>query len=287
MPATERGETPGVTGSEEARFDFGSNWAAFLEHLTKDRISEAERSLKKLLGIEALDGLSFLDVGSGSGLFSLAARRLGARVHSFDLDPESVACTEDLRRRFYPDDASWTIERGSILDPSYVQALGTFDVVYSWGVLHHTGAMWAALENAGQCVRLQGLLCVAIYNHQLYWSRASTIMKRAYVTSPAPVRWAIVAAFTGIQILKGLARDALLMRNPAQRYREYASRRGMSVWHDWLDWIGGYPFEVAKPEEIFEFCRARGFTLERMVTCGAGHGCNEFLFRSTAVRLQQ
>src|SRR5438105_15936615 len=121
------------------RFEFGKNWSRFLDVLDDERIREAEESLKKMLEVESLAGKSFLDIGSGSGLFSLAARRLGARVHSFDYDPQSVPCAAELKRRYFTDDAAWTIEEGSALDEQYVRALGTFDVVYSWGVLHQTG----------------------------------------------------------------------------------------------------------------------------------------------------
>src|SRR5687768_17002539 len=117
-----------------------------------------------MLNVERLDGKSFLDIGSGSGLFSLAARRLGARVHSFDYDPQSVACTTELRRRYVPASADWIVERGSALDRDYLSTLGTFDVVYSWGVLHHTGSMWQALDNVKPLVAERGHLYIAIYN---------------------------------------------------------------------------------------------------------------------------
>lgn len=142
--------------SRGERFTFGENWGAFLNGLNEERIVRAEDSLKSMLGVARLDGLSFLDVGSGSGLFSLAARRLGAHVVSFDFDPQSVACTQELRRRYFPDDAHWQVEQGSVLDCDYLARLGQFDVVYSWGVLHHTGAMWQALENAAPLVREGG-----------------------------------------------------------------------------------------------------------------------------------
>ncbi len=129
------------------RFTFGRNWASFLQTLDESRIEQAELSLKTLLRLESLDGLRFLDAGSGSGLFSLAARRLGATVVSFDFDPQSVACTEELRRRFFPDSPDWSVLQGSVLDSSFLSSLGRFDVVYSWGVLHHTGQMWKALGN--------------------------------------------------------------------------------------------------------------------------------------------
>src|SRR5438093_4320793 len=123
------------------RFEFGRNWARFLSALDDRKIEAATHSLEKTLGVESLDGKRFLDIGSGSGLFSLAARRLGARVRSFDYDPRSVACAMELRRRYFATDRDWEIGEGSALDAEFLGSLGKFDVVYSWGVLHHTGAM--------------------------------------------------------------------------------------------------------------------------------------------------
>ncbi len=156
------------------RFAFGKNWAAFLSVLSEERIREAEKSLKTMLDISTLEGNSFLDVGSGSGLFSLAARRLGARVHSFDYDPQSVACTAELKGKYFPNDAEWTIEQGNVLDVAYLEGLGRFDVVYSWGVLHHTGDMWQAMENIVPLVAGGGRL---FYRHLQSYGRRQQKME--------------------------------------------------------------------------------------------------------------
>src|SRR5215213_2927892 len=202
------------TGS---RFQFGENWRRFLSVLNDERIAEAEKSLRELLAVEHLHGLSFLDIGSGSGLFSLAARRLGARVHSFDYDSQSVACAEELKRRYFEADADWTIEQGSVLDADYVRCLGQFDVVYSWGVLHHTGAMWQALENAGLPVAKGGRLFIAIYNDQKMRSRLWLRVKRFYCQSAAG-KLIVPALFIPYFIAGGLAKDVLRGRNPLRRY---------------------------------------------------------------------
>jgi 2-polyprenyl-6-hydroxyphenyl methylase/3-demethylubiquinone-9 3-methyltransferase len=261
----------------ERRFRFGENWRRFLSVLNDERIAEAEKSLCEMLAVDSLRGKSFLDIGSGSGLFSLAARRLGARVHSFDYDPQSVACTEELRRRYFADDTEWSIERGSVLDTDYIKRLGQFDIVYSWGVLHHTGAMWRALENAQVPVAEGGRLFIAIYNDQEGRSRLWLRVKRFYCSS-AVGRIIVLALFIPCFIIGGLAKDLLRGRNPVRRYSEYKKSRGMSIVHDWIDWLGGYPFEVARPEEIFSFYRERGFTLDKLVTCGGGLGNNQFVF---------
>jgi SAM-dependent methyltransferase len=261
------------------RFEFGSNWTRFLTVVNDDRIALAEASLKRLLRVEDLQGKRFLDAGSGSGLFSLAARKLGAAVHSFDYDPQSVACTAELKRRYCADDAGWTVESGSVLDKDYLAELGDFDVVYSWGVLHHTGAMWNALANVAPLVRGGGALFIAIYNDQGRTSRLWLQVKKAYNGLPRAFRWLVLWPATlrlwGLSTVRDLLRG-----QPFHTWRNYSkeSLRGMTAWRDVVDWVGGLPFEVAKPEEIFEFYHSQGFQLESLRTCGGGLGCNEFVF---------
>jgi 2-polyprenyl-6-hydroxyphenyl methylase/3-demethylubiquinone-9 3-methyltransferase len=263
-------ETPGP------RFDFGKNWQAFLASIDERRITLAMESLEEMLKLD-LGGRSFLDAGCGSGLFSLAARRMGANVTSFDNDPNSVECAKELRQRFAKDDEQWNIARGSVLDENYLESLGQFDIVYSWGVLHHTGRMWQALDNVHRRVKKKGLLYIAIYNDEGLASRLWVKVKRFYCSGP--VGQAIVmGVFIPIFAVKAALQCVVQFRNVFADYAHHA--RGMSMFRDWIDWLGGYPFEVAKPEEVLAFLRVRGFTLENLKTTNR-MGCNEYVFRRT------
>jgi 2-polyprenyl-6-hydroxyphenyl methylase/3-demethylubiquinone-9 3-methyltransferase len=221
--------------------------------------------------------MRFLDVGSGSGLFSLAARKMGAMVHSFDFDPQSVACTQELKKRYFVDDDQWVVEQGSVLNLEYLESLGQWDVVYSWGVLHHTGEMWQALKNVAPLVKANGYLYIAIYNDQGGASRRWAWVKKTYNR----YEWSRpILLSVGLLRTWGptTLRDLTALK-PFRTWRNYTAERGMSPWTDLVDWVGGWPFEVATPEAIFRFYRDRGFRLQNLFS-RQGIGCNEYVLRN-------
>jgi 2-polyprenyl-6-hydroxyphenyl methylase/3-demethylubiquinone-9 3-methyltransferase len=270
-----------IVASDRFRFAFGANWRRFLDQLDDDRIAQAEESLKALLGVSTLTGQRFLDIGSGSGLFSLAARRLGAQVRSFDYDPESVACTAVLRDRYFPGDREWTVDRGSALDEAFLSALGSFDIVYSWGVLHHTGDMWRALEYSERRVAPGGRIVLALYNDAGGQSARWKWIKRTYNLMPRALRVPFAIAVIAPSEIRAAAGSCVRLRprEYVESWTRYGERRrGMCRSRDIIDWVGGYPYEAAKPDVVFDFYRARGFDLVKLKCSSGPLGCNEFVF---------
>src|SRR5215211_5147133 len=221
------------------RFEFGQNWSQFLAEVDDERIQQAEKSLQEMLEVDSLAGKTFLDVGSGSGLFSRAARRLGARVHSFDFDPKSVACTRQLRKNYFQDDQSWKVEEASVLYSEFMQSLGQFDVVYSWGVLHHTGQLWRAMENAQARVAPGGKLFIALYNDTGSQTARWFWIKKTYNGLPGIFKTPFAAIVWIPTELKLMASSVLTLkpRRYLDSWTNYRKNRGMTKWRDIIDWV--------------------------------------------------
>jgi 2-polyprenyl-3-methyl-5-hydroxy-6-metoxy-1,4-benzoquinol methylase len=259
-------------------FKFGENWSNYLATVDENRIKQAEFNLMEMLGDISLDGLTFLDIGSGSGIHSLAARRLGASVYSFDYDPVSVWCTQQLRQKLFPNDDLWKVDQGSVLDEEYLNILGEFDIVYAWGVLHHTGEMFRAMDLVVSLVKPGGYLFIALYNDQGFISQFWRIVKQIYNNLPSFLQPLLLFPYATALWGPTIIRDTFQFRI-LKTWNEYYKNRGMSPWTDMKDWLGGYPFEVVKPETVVAFFRDRGFLLLKSVLIGRGAGNNQFIFK--------
>jgi SAM-dependent methyltransferase len=259
-------------------FHFGRNWQRYVSgYLDPDRERIAAESLSDLVG--DLQGKRFMDIGCGSGLFSLCAHRAGAsEVVSLDVDGDAVASTRLLHSRAGSPD-NWHVLHRSILDSRLPAELAPADVVYSWGVLHHTGDMYAAIANAAELVKPGGQFAIAIYNRVTgRWldSQRWLRIKRAYNHAPRIGQIAMELAY-GLYWLLGRLRGR---QNPFRVAREYRQSRGMALRTDLIDWLGGYPYEFATARQIIDFCeRSCGLHSTKVIPeQGGGSGNNQFVF---------
>lgn len=250
------------------RFSFGKNWAGYSKQISAETVSASISHIKSLLQVDNLDNSTFLDVGSGSGLSSLAASRLGADVMAFDYDEDSVACTRSIQNQF--DSATWPVKQGSVLDKQFMQSLGEYDYVYSWGVLHHTGDLDLAMNNILIPLKEKGVLYLALYNDQGWISKYWYLVKYLYNQNDL-LRFLMIFLHSPYLYFMRIAYRKYIKREPLER--------GMHLWFDMLDWLGGYPFEVITPEKVIDFYRQHGLVLKHSVLCGNKHGCNEFVFQ--------
>lgn len=258
----------GTTG-EAPSFSFGENWRDYLTTVTPSDIQTARRDIEHWLGAESVVGRSVLDIGSGSGIHSLAFHLLGAgSVTSLDRDPHSVEATRTVWREA-GEPERWTVLAGSVLDERFLRSLGQFDLVYSWGVLHHTGAMWPAIENSFQCVVPGGKIWLALYAKGPRFHEHLALKERYNSASQIGKRY-MVGKTIGRRMLGRLRRR----QNPFTWNQKKI--RGMNVYHDIIDWLGGLPYEVADADEVVRFARDRSFVLERIQVKQDG-GCSIYV----------
>lgn len=264
---------------QKKRFEFGKNWVTFLSKLTDQRIRIAEDSLCEMLDIGELSGKRFLDIGCGSGLSSLAAKNKGAKVTSFDYDESSVWCTTELKRKYYPDSDAWDVCQGSALDRDFLSSLGKHDIVYSWGVLHHTGRMWVAIDNSLSLVDDDGIFFIAIYNDQGFKSHSWWVLKNVYNKLPRLLRkpFAFTLGFSiqFLALIKYIIKlKPMVIIKPLFNYKQ---SRGMSLLTDMIDWYGGFPYEFAKYEYLIDYIENKGFKLVKGKEA-LSLGCHELVF---------
>lgn len=255
-------------------FSFGKNWEEFMRlNFSEERVRISKNHILDFLKLANMNEQYLLDVGCGSGLHSLAAFKAGAkRIVSFDIDPHAVKTTKKIKE-MHGDPSNWNVLSGSILDKEFLSKLEPADIVYSWGVLHHTGEMWAAIENTARLVKNGGFLYIALYTTTAksnYWLEVKKRYNRASETRKRIMEYWYIVRYTLIPYFFNL-------KNPWKTIREHKQKRGMAYLTDIKDWLGGYPYEDAKIEEVLQFCRMK-LNL-KLIDIKTGQANTEYLFR--------
>jgi 2-polyprenyl-3-methyl-5-hydroxy-6-metoxy-1,4-benzoquinol methylase len=266
------------------QFDFGENWLDYSKRaLTPERIDQAKADLRAVTEGIKLDNKRFLDIGFGQGLTLLNAASMGAKVTGCDSNPKCTQALELTRAQINDlQDIEVKIVVGSILNEKIVSQIrqvggddtGRFDIVHSWGVLHHTGNMAQAIDIAASLVNSDGYLILALYNR--HWS--STLwhfIKRSYCCSP---KWIQLLLIWGIYPVIWVAKLLVTGRNP------FRQQRGMDFFYNVVDWVGGYPYEYACVDEVHALLEKLGFQEIRVITTEVPTGCNEFVYRRNQMR---
>jgi 2-polyprenyl-6-hydroxyphenyl methylase/3-demethylubiquinone-9 3-methyltransferase len=260
-----------MNNSDKITFSFGKNWKDYLSTIDEQVLEVARNDIEEWIGTPQIRGKKVVDVGSGSGLSSLCFHNASpAELVSFDYDEHSVEATKSLRNRA-GDARKWKIIRGSILDKAFLDQLGLFDVVYSWGVLHHTGRIWAAIENAQKLCKVGGLTLISIYQAgDLY--RRHLALKKNFNNQSSSEKQKMIEQHA-LERYPGLT-----VSDAVNRMKSNVVRRGMNEYNDLVDWLGGLPYEVAYPSEVISRFLSQGFLPIRVLEEGQG-GCNVYLFR--------
>jgi 2-polyprenyl-6-hydroxyphenyl methylase/3-demethylubiquinone-9 3-methyltransferase len=264
--------------ADDVRFGFGRNWKAYVEkRLSEERVETSRKHMLEFLGMDDLQGRSFLDIGCGSGLHSLAAFRSGAReIFAFDYDADSVAASV-LCHRYAGSPPNWSIVQGSVLDEAFMAGVPQADIVYSWGVLHHTGDVWRAIRNAASRVPVAGLFYIALYSADVqrppytaeFWLDTKKQYVRAGWWGRHRLEWWYIWNFY-------LGRDVRQLPAFIRRVVDYRNHRGMDIMADLRDWLGGWPMQFVYDADAIKYCEGLGMRLERIKT---GEANTEFLFR--------
>jgi 2-polyprenyl-3-methyl-5-hydroxy-6-metoxy-1,4-benzoquinol methylase len=267
----------------ESHFKFGENWSSYSNLIDEDRIRSSVEGLQKLLGNGRVSGKRFLDIGCGSGLHSFAALLLGAKeIVATDLDADSVRTTEKVLAK-HAAGKSCRVMQISVFDlPAQFlsnQLQPDFDVVYSWGVLHHTGAMGEAISKVAAMVKPGGLFAFALYRKTPYcglwraekkWYAKTSLRQQEIARAIYVMLFRLGCFVTGRSFKKYVA--------------EYKKMRGMEFLHDVHDWLGGYPYESISPPQVDRLLHELGFSLERRfvrsgLTGVLGSGCDEYVYK--------
>jgi SAM-dependent methyltransferase len=270
------------------RFDFGENWKNYnKKYLTEDKIRQANEAFIKFTEIQTLTELTVVDIGCGSGIHSLNFSRMNPKfLLSFDYDYKSVEATNYLKE--VHKNKNWDVKQGSILDEKFLLRMPQFDLVYAWGVLHHTGNVWLAIKNSCDLVSEGGILYLALYSSDVkmlnrestYWLKVKKKYNQSGFIGKRLIELSFISRekyLSALNFLRVLIKSLVSrQKNKTKFFSRQKRYRGMSYLIDVRDWLGGWPMEYVSDDAVIELVSSKNFVLKKIKK---GEACTEFLFK--------
>ncbi|HVL31162.1 MAG TPA: class I SAM-dependent methyltransferase [Solirubrobacteraceae bacterium] len=193
---------------------FGSEWTQ-LEYDT-DRVWGQSLELRREIALRELDceaadleGKLVLDAGCGAGLLSYLLWEMGARVVAADITTSVNAAQRYLRSRG-ADGVDFV--QADLLNPPF--RAGSFDIVFSGGVLHHNPDTRAALDAIAPLVAPGGQIYAWLYGPTPGLAhRVRTLVRKVVVPLPPTAQRSLMRVWTA----QSIARQQLRRRTGRAR----------------------------------------------------------------------
>jgi len=264
----------------ETRFKFGENWSNYSSSVNLEKIELAKKDIIRLVG--DVSNKSVIDIGCGSGIHTVAFIQLGVKsIVSFDYDLKSVETTKKLVKKFCYKKSKYKVFQADILNIDSLSGLNKrkFDIVYSWGVLHHTGSMFEAIISTTKFLKDNGILVLGLYVKTKlcnFWYYEKKIFNKYKFLQPLIKLPFLFFLIIGLSLKK--------RSSPYKIIHDYKKQRGMSIIFDVNDWLGGFPYESIDDNSLLNFLKLKGFKIVRKFNTNSrigffGAACGEWVLK--------
>jgi SAM-dependent methyltransferase len=179
---------------------------------------------------EELPGRTLLDAGCGNGELTRAVAEYGLEVVAMDFSRSVDGARRRLFEQGYPVSHRVHYLQGDVLVPPFLP--GSFDLVHSSGVLHHTPSTERAFRSVARLPRPGGKLYVQLYRRRENWVHYTNVALRA-VTTRLPMRLLYALCYAATPLHAALSRLVHRLRREPPPPRATARERAVQMFDNY------------------------------------------------------